>query len=135
VRGTLISLALILPVYQSAMLPGNDFLSTIAYVQRGSSHPHRADATRRYQGIAAAQAYRAYGNNSLLDLAETVWADVAAYQISSAQAASGRHPLRKVSFQGTCNVGAAGTVPVAGAVFSVRRAPRPGVLAAHRVHA
>jgi hypothetical protein len=99
--------------------------------------PAHAELTppRRYYGIAAAQAYRTYGNTSLLNLAETLWADVAAYQISSAQATSGRHPLRSVPFQRTCSVGPAGGVTVAGAVFSVRRTPRLGVPAAHHVHA
>jgi hypothetical protein len=78
----------------------------------------------RYYGIAAAQAYRAYNDSTLLTLAETLWANVSAYQISPVQAASGTHPTRSISFQGTCDVNSNRTVSVAGAVFSVRRTLR-----------
>jgi hypothetical protein len=90
---------------------------------------------RRHYGIAATQAYRTYNNATLLNLAEKLWTKVSAYQISQAQAASGTHPTRNISFQATCNISNTRAVSVAGAVFSVRRASRLNVPATHRVRA
>jgi hypothetical protein len=87
--------------------------------------PCRAESiARRYYGIAAAQAYRAYNDPTLLALAESLWANVSTYQISPSQAHSGTHPTRSIPFQGTCDVNSNRTVSVAGAVFSVRRTLR-----------
>jgi hypothetical protein len=60
---------------------------------------------------------------------------VSTYQISLAQAASGTHPTRNITFMATCNISSTRTASVAGAVFSVRRTSRPDVPATNRVRA
>jgi hypothetical protein len=119
------------------MSPPFDLVSTIAFVPYGLLPlPLPLRLTRRYYGIAATQAYRAYNDSKLLDLAETLWANVSGYQISPSQAQSRTHPTRNVAFQETCDVNATLAASVAGAVFSVRRPSiRADALAAHRVHA
>jgi hypothetical protein len=59
----------------------------------------------RYWGHAAASAYRAYGDANMLDIAEAVWQNVSAYQITASQAASGKHPLKSDPIMSTCNGG------------------------------
>jgi hypothetical protein len=41
----------------------------------------------------------------MLDLAVSLWRNVSQYQITAAQAISGNHPLKNVSFSGACNSG------------------------------
>jgi hypothetical protein len=41
----------------------------------------------------------------MLNLAVSIWRNVSQYQITAAQAISGNHPFKNVSFSGTCNSG------------------------------
>jgi hypothetical protein len=53
-------------------------------------------------GMAFLYGARAYNSSDLVSLAEYSWREAAAYQVSSADAASGTHPLRSVPFSSTC---------------------------------
>ncbi|KAI0750298.1 hypothetical protein C8Q80DRAFT_1353554 [Daedaleopsis nitida] len=52
---------------------------------------------------AAYYAYRAYGDTNLLNHAIDVWTRVSAFQITSAEAASGTVPGKSFTIQGTCD--------------------------------
>ena len=57
----------------------------------------------REWGVASINAYRAYGDPSLIKYAESMWEQGSVYMITPEDAAAGKHPTRNVSIQSTCN--------------------------------
>jgi hypothetical protein len=53
--------------------------------------------------MAAMTAYLAYQDPNMLSIAQDIWDFVSSFQITADQAISGQHPLRNVTFSGTCN--------------------------------
>ena len=60
----------------------------------------------RYWGIAAYYCYRAYGDQFLLQIAESIWNATSVYVMSEADANNGSHSERTVKIPSTCNNGA-----------------------------
>jgi hypothetical protein len=56
-------------------------------------------------GMAAVTAFQAYNDSSMLTAAEQAWNGVAPYQISQAQAARRKTPVKSFSFDSQCNGG------------------------------
>lgn len=56
-------------------------------------------------GLAAIHAYRAYGDQTFLEIAESTWGALKKYFITTENAAAGQHPLKDAPFLPACNGG------------------------------